>query len=883
MKRGLSRVLLAGLALLLLLAACRALLRPPLRTFPNRDARELAHADDLSKLGNWDAAGPIYASLERIFKNRSDRRNEIYAHVSRFGLEEESSDLQKVSQELRATLLLPVVQSDLQLKQRCLEIKAHIDLNLDGVSARPSLEELERVARQRKDADAESRASGELGILAFLEGNPAEARNRIVKAIGNSFLHHDLGAQMRYLSLLGQGLAENHEPKEALWPLDRALSISQRTPDAGFQKLVVSGKTSALTQLGRFAEARAIIEQGLRYAKSHGYIGFEVDMLSQSGQLAVAENKSDDAIRLYERAVTLARQIRFNRGLAEVNAKLASLYQKAGNLPQAERSEMASIEARSQMGEVYELPHHLVLEASLQQALGSPDAARNTYLTAERIVGTMLRNSPTAGIKKSVVSAMSEIYLGHFRLSVANRNVEEAYSVIENARGRVAADRLRSADNDRRPRSEISSAERRLALLQIRLLNAQNQAERNRLSDSLTEAEQQSVLDEDSPPFTNLRERPKLGELQAVLHPNEAVLEYVIDDPASFCLLITTSRVEVVRLPSRKHIEDLVERYLSAIRVKSLAVSEGHQLYSAVVEPLEKLIQNMDLVVVPDGALHRVPFAALVDNSNLYLLQTHIIDYAPSSTVLFLFRRSHSSSQKKLLAVGNVSYGDEARPKGTWSVFRGLESLSRKALMPLPATQDEVESVAATMRDVGAVILSGKNATESNFKREAAKGVSVIHVAVHAFADKDHPDRAGLVFAADDSGEDGLLQVREIRRLSLRGTMLVTLSACDTSAGRLEGEEGVSSIVSAFLYAGARTAVTSFWPIEDSSTSELMKVFYRDMAHGQSKASALRAAQLELLRRGGQTNAPFFWAAFGLTGDGSGKIQESTSNDKRGT
>jgi CHAT domain-containing protein len=174
-------------------------------------------------------------------------------------------------------------------------------------------------------------------------------------------------------------------------------------------------------------------------------------------------------------------------------------------------------------------------------------------------------------------------------------------------------------------------------------------------------------------------------------------------------------------------------------------------------------------------------------------------------------------------------------------------------------------------------VLSDKEATESNFKREAAKKPLIIHLAVHGFADKEYPDRAGLVLAAADPGEDGVLQVREIRRLPLERTGLVTLSACDTSIGRVEGEEGASSIVTAFLYAGSITAVASLWAIEDSSTSELMKRFYRELAQGQSKSSALRAAQIGLFRNGEETRAPFYWAAFTLTGDGSGKIEMKPS------
>jgi CHAT domain-containing protein len=105
------------------------------------------------------------------------------------------------------------------------------------------------------------------------------------------------------------------------------------------------------------------------------------------------------------------------------------------------------------------------------------------------------------------------------------------------------------------------------------------------------------------------------------------------------------------------------------------------------------------------------------------------------------------------------------------------------------------------------------------------------------------------------------------------------LSACDTSLGPVEGEEGVSSIVGAFLDAGARAAVATYWMIEDTSTSELMKVFYTSLSHGQRPTAALRTAQLEMITRGHETEAPFYWAAFNVTGDGSHAIEEAHSLD----
>ena len=169
------------------LNGCRGARRPVSHVTP--EARDLEKADRSSKLGNWEAAGPIYARLEHRYQTLGDKRNELYAHVSRFGVEEESSNLQDVSHELETILLKPIAQKDLALRERCLEIKGHIDLNLDGVSARSSLEELERIAKQRGDVDMQSRASGELGIVAFWKENlPRLEAGLLARSLNHTFV-----------------------------------------------------------------------------------------------------------------------------------------------------------------------------------------------------------------------------------------------------------------------------------------------------------------------------------------------------------------------------------------------------------------------------------------------------------------------------------------------------------------------------------------------------------------------------------------------------------------------------------------------------------------------------------------------------------------------
>ena len=123
---------------------------------------------------------------------------------------------------------------------------------------------------------------------------------------------------------------------------------------------------------------------------------------------------------------------------------------------------------------------------------------------------------------------------------------------------------------------------------------------------------------------------------------------------------------------------------------------------------------------------------------------------------------------------------------------------------------------------------------------------------------------------APKSADTGLLQFREIARLPLSAD-LVTLSACDTASGELQGEEGNTGLVQAFLFAGAKSVVASVWSVDDSATELLMRQFYIHLAEREDKASALRQAKLDYLEKMGNL-APIYWAAFVLVGDGSAPV-----------
>jgi CHAT domain-containing protein len=229
------------------------------------------------------------------------------------------------------------------------------------------------------------------------------------------------------------------------------------------------------------------------------------------------------------------------------------------------------------------------------------------------------------------------------------------------------------------------------------------------------------------------------------------------------------------------------------------------------------------------------------------------------------------------LGIGAVPYDLEPKDGGPSrgimrAVSRGVYDVSGTHLYRLPASRQEVIGAERSLNHPDlSVLLLDANATESKFKSQPPGNFKILHFAVHGVSSPQFPERAALILGRDpNSTDDGLLQFREITRLSLSAD-LVTLSACDTATGKLEGEEGIDGLAEAFLLAGARSVVGALWNVDDSATDTLMKSFYTHLANGEDKASALRHAKLDYLEGLGD-RPPAYWAAFTLLGDGSSAI-----------
>ena len=843
----------------------------------------LAEANRLYWLNNGPKAAPLYARAEKLFASQGDGRNELYAKVGRLRSEAETMSFVELSRVLNEQLQNPIVRNDPRLRLWCLIAKGYTDLEIDYRASKRDWLEAQDIAKSLGEDQWVTRASGELGLIAFLEGNPGRAARLLGGALLSTMTNGDTAGQIRFLELVGRGFEEVNRHAEALRFFDRAIKLAEADPDCGLPFMGYEGKAQALTSLGRVEEAKSVLESALSKARSQEKRGHEAQLLILLGKLEVQTGNRQQALTYLEDAGQFATRLQYYRMEADAMFELATLYRDGGDLVTADARATQGLAASQQVGDRYYVPRNLTMLADLKARRGRFAEANALYEQAEDVIEGMLLSVDEPYWHSSTAAAMSQTYLGHFELITKNGDAPGAFTVLERVRGRTLAWALK--DRKALPSAEsgqTTTLEGDVAGLQVRLMQTSSPVERGQLLDNLVEYERRLGLawTRDDAPSQRLPVQPApLTNVENDLHPDEVLLEYVLDDPTSFCITVTRRGTHVQALPvGRKEVEKLVQQFVDDVRAKGAGIEASKRLFRVLVEPIPEAKTATRLIIAPDGMLNLLPFEALRDGRGDYLLKSRVISYVPSGTILDVLRRERKNvrAPRPFLGVGDVAYenqGGAGRRIPTPDTIRarlvrGMADLSGMRLQDLPETREEVERIGKIVgRD--AVMLLGKDATETAFKREPLDQFRVLHLAVHGFADTQYPERSALILGTDPkSADDGLLQVREIIRLRLNAE-LTALSACDTGVGKLQGQEGVSSLVEAFLVAGSKSVVASLWSADDTFASALMDRFYQRLGQGEDTSSALRNAKLDLLAKYGDKVSPFYWAAFIAVGDAS--------------
>ncbi len=345
----------------------------------------------------------------------------------------------------------------------------------------------------------------------------------------------------------------------------------------------------------------------------------------------------------------------------------------------------------------------------------------------------------------------------------------------------------------------------------------------------------------------------ELSTIQTALSKATTLLSFFDAGDRYLCLAVQNTRISAFEVPRDSALKRDLDQFLRLLASRgrqesapadyfALAYNLGQRLL-----PADLLGSNSHLIILPDGQLCYLPFEALLTAphqgsfaSAPYLLRNCTVQYAWSATLLTMAQdaRLVGAPEEGLLQIAP------------------FVTNARDGLAPLP------NSLRDRPEDLPATVLAGEQASATAFLQEAPRH-SVLHLSTHASAGgKGEP---GIEFA------ERRLTLPEIYAQRFHAS-LVSLSACETGAGRFAEGEGVLSLARAFAYAGAQSLVASQWSVNERSTAELFSSFYKNLKRGMSKSEALRQAKLAYLASTEMDvrKAPYHWAAFTLTGaDGS--------------
>jgi CHAT domain-containing protein/Flp pilus assembly protein TadD len=294
----------------------------------------------------------------------------------------------------------------------------------------------------------------------------------------------------------------------------------------------------------------------------------------------------------------------------------------------------------------------------------------------------------------------------------------------------------------------------------------------------------------------------------------------------------------------------------------------ARQLDETLMQPIRQLLGNTKTILLsPDAALNLIPFEALVDENNQYLVENYHITYLTSGRDLLRLKDKFASQQSPLI-VADPFYGKAGEKV---ALTRSID-LSEFTFPGLPGTEQEAKAIKNLLPQ--ATVLTGSQATENAVKQ--VKKPNILHIATHGFFKPESNVienpllRSGLVLAGvtigQSAGDDGVLTALETTNLNLVGTKLVVLSACDTGKGDIKIGQGVYGLRRALVIAGSESQLISLWKVSDDATKDLMVAYYGRLQKGEGRSEALRQIQLGMLK-GEKQKHPFYWASFIPSGD----------------
>ncbi|HET9209014.1 MAG TPA: CHAT domain-containing tetratricopeptide repeat protein [Thermoanaerobaculia bacterium] len=764
------------------------------------------------------------------------------------------------------------------------------------------------IDRALRDRQAEASLLDAIARVYTLQGKMEKALATYERELSLQHALGPAGDKGETLISLGRAYALMGEPQRAIDYLNRGLPLLE----ARQRRLEAAGALDdigkALVRTGRAQEGIARIVESRLAQRRLGNRPGEAVALHDLGATYESLGRKEEARRLYAEAVRELSEAgdRLRETMALLN--LGRLQEEAGDLGGATAAYSRALHGSEASGDRSSQAAARLGLARVACRSGDLEGARQAVESALGIVEALRVEMVAPELRAAFLATRQEYYELYVSLLMRLHRREpsaghdaRAFEASELARARSLLDSLAQARTDLRRgidpgllRQEaelgdrVNGAERRrLSLAASGAPASRVEAAERELRGLLLQSERlRDRIRQASPRYAALGQaRPaSLRTIQRSLDPDTTLLEYALGRERSFLWAVTASSLTSIELPPRAVLEGEAreavrllgssQHTLSRARTGMVLAGLSRRLLGPVAGQLRER-----LLIVGDGTLHILPFAALPipgrAGSPVPLIAEHEILSLPSASALVMLRQetpapSRSPVTVAVLADPVFQAADPRVAPGAPEAAanpRGEAGGGRFGRLPSSRLEAaEILTLIPPGRRLAALDFAASRRTVLSGRLEPYR---IVHFATHGVLDSCYPELSGVMLSrVDERGhpQDGFLAAHDIYRLRLPAD-LVVLSACETARGQEVRGEGLIGLTRAFFSAGARRVLVSLWPVRDRATAELMRHFYREMLrNGRSPSAALRAAQ-DTLRQEPGWEEPHDWAGFILQGD----------------
>jgi len=661
------------------------------------------------------------------------------------------------------------------------------------------------------------------------------------------------------------------------------------------------------------------------------------DVLTNLAVALSSQGKLEEAMAAYNQALTIQLELKEKRGQALTLQKRGETYNLLKQHPQAVDDLKSAVVLWESLKDPRGRAGTLNTLARVEQDRGNLIEALKYSDEAISIVESQRTTLSSRQLRAQYLATQENYYDLNIDLnmqlskSAGAEFAAQAFATTEKARARVLLEALTEAGVDRAEPGKVTDPQLSSLLDQLHTFKVRLAAkaqQRTRFLNTNPNSARLPALDKEidalSEKYDSLEaqvrsQHPRYATLtkpqpttlkvtQQQLDNDTLLLEYALGSQRSYVWAITQDSIDGFELAPRDQIEQAASRVTEALTAKSQNAQDklrlekqfseaSTELSKLVLERVAPRLGNKRLVLVADGALQFVPFAAL-PVANSPLIAQHEIVYLPSASVLTVQRQELANRKPAAHAVAvlaNPVFGeDDERVSAAIKKKPEGGTLTMQSQPPQSEPANSSRNAKTAMRDAGIdkldrlpysydealaimnVVPKGEYFAALGFEANRATAMSpvlsnyrYVHFATHGILNLEHPELSGIVLSLVDKNgapQDGYLFLHDIYNLNLPAE-LVVLSACQTGIGKQVKGEGLIALTRGFMYAGAARLVASLWKVNDAATAKLMAQFYKEMfVNGKKPAAALQAAQLHL-RKQPRWSAPVYWAGFFIQGE----------------